>query len=333
MYIPMHLVAMCWWHNLKINKVCLLAGVALAVFVAFLALGWLLFPQEIPNLISTSKVEENPDFYWTARIVNIIKAMMRQSWQVPAIIIGAVVFPYVMVEAALKKEHWRVLFLLTLLLCPVSMAIIQGKGYIYHLSGLLVFAIFAIIFADRLAMDLRLPGFLRVTSVAQALGLAAICTTPFHVFGVYKPLDASYTGAMENSVKEIKRKYNITPDTRMLNLSVGDMVYWFGAKSHMRDYGAFKLQRTEGRLAPHWQPVPDRDYGAFKPQINKRQENACYQNYLREVLKFDGDFVMLDSGWFDLRAHDRLRDKIAAEYTLVEEFPAANGRYYLYRRK
>ena len=64
-----------------------------------------------------------------------------------------------------------------------------------------------------------------------------------------------------------------------------------------------------------------------------RQENAYYQDYLREVLKFDGQYVMLDSVWFDLREHNRLRDKITAEYTVVEEFPAATGRYYLYKRK
>ena len=87
-------------------------------------------------------------------------------------------------------------------------------------------------------MNLRLPGFVRTASIAQALGLAAICTTPLHGFGIYKPLDASYAIAMENSAKTMKQKYNLTADTTVLNLNAGDLAYWFSVKSHMREYGA-----------------------------------------------------------------------------------------------
>lgn len=260
---------------------------------------WLLFPQELRDLRDTALIED-AQFTITDRVMNTWRAVRRGFVEMPMVISGLIATIPVFLHYVSGKKFRPALGLAILWMAPLVPALVQGKGFIYHLAGFLVPALISVIALHSIVRRGGLAWPWQLGTACIPVFICFLFTGPLPLFGGFNYWHVFQRAQSERTLfSSWNKTFDLPAQPEILYLTAGDVAYYLHAKSHLRYFVPVSIQRIS--------------------RNPKLREMARFQEDLASAMSYRGKFIVLDEVWFKdtFVQLPELRHKIDSEYRRV----------------
>ncbi len=268
-------------------------------------------PQEIRDLRDTAWIEGS-QFTVFDRIKNTWKALRCSFDELPMVIVGLFAAIPVLLFILSERRWLQGACFALLWIGPVAPALIQGKGFIYHVAGFLVPSLCSIVALYAIITIKRLPLPWQAGSACIPIVLCFLFTGPVPLFGAF-----NYWHVVARRQNEVRlfsdwnRTYALPDQNDIFYLTAGDAAFYTQAKSYLRYFVPITLQRV-----------------SRNPRLVALDR---FKEDYKAALDYHGKFIILDERWFQepFAKLPELRHKLDTEYQRV----ANSVPWALYQRK
>lgn len=272
-----------------------------------LALGFvLLAPRAIIDLMNATIYQSTFDKSFVSRIllsINIYR-YLHLPFVLPAGLLGIIILS----REFIHKQYVNVGSLILLAAIPLLSVVIQGKGFAYHYSLLIPTAVGLVIWYsnDRIG---NLPYEVGSVVFVICIALAILTTTPLSIYADSSPLVYErISNEKADLYQGLENEHGISESDTILYLSGGAATYHMEAGSWLRQFYPLALQRPSAR------------------------ETAIFNSTYRKALAFDGEYILIEEHFFNVKSLPKLERKIHQEYCLIDVETAGKYKVELYQR-
>jgi len=241
---------------------------------------------------------------------------------VPNTFIVYALLSYYFVDAY-KKIPLKKLFVLLafMLFVPFVYVVIQHKWFPYNYVVFLPLVLFSMVFLNVQYSAEKLKRLLLVVfSASLFIYVISFLMPSYKLSSMFVSYcnKCNYEQEYYTSDKDIalylRDKYDLDSQEELLNLTPGLSSYYIRTKSYFKEVNLLVLQR--------FVKIPDLD------------KTEQFRKTLSKLLQYQGEYILLDSVWFDLSLFPSIEAKLAKEYGLVETKPSFEGKVInLYKKK